>query len=207
MHRTHTFPDDFALFLPSGRILDFEKPLQVQGELGFDDEAFAREVENGWNLIYWPLCVAGEPKNRLGRWGARELGRWFLLQMEVILKQAAFAKQKGLFKAGLAGDVLWNLISPTKGKQPLLTEVSSVDFFVSHSWSCPSWMKVLAICYHLNLDLAIALSSLACFLGLLALRIYAGSLSRVASVGEGWLYGTLMCSPMAVFLLTFFLGF
>ncbi|CAK9037455.1 unnamed protein product [Durusdinium trenchii] len=126
--------------------------------------------------------------------------------MEVILKQAAFAKQKGLFKAGLAGDVLWNLISPTKGKQPLLTEVSSVDFFVSHSWSCPSWMKVLAICYHLNLDLAIALSSLACFLGLLALRIYAGSLSRVASVGEGWLYGTLMCSPMAVFLLIFFLG-
>ena len=30
-----------------------------------------------------------------------------------------------------------------------------VDLFLSHSWSCPSWMKLLALCHFLNLDLAI----------------------------------------------------
>ena len=30
-----------------------------------------------------------------------------------------------------------------------------VDLFLSHSWSCPSWKKLLATCHYLNLDLAI----------------------------------------------------
>ncbi|CAE7410135.1 unnamed protein product, partial [Symbiodinium natans] len=78
--RSHPFPKNFALLLPDGRALDFDQPLQVQGvhsgielrvgEAPLEDtsekedlrdlgeEAFAREVEMGWNLIYWPLCVA-----------------------------------------------------------------------------------------------------------------------------------------------------
>lgn len=80
--RSHLWPEDFALWLPTGRPLDFHKPLQAQGvhgmmelrvdEAGFSEEPasdvdeesdfdnlnFSREVETGWNLIYWPLCVA-----------------------------------------------------------------------------------------------------------------------------------------------------
>lgn len=85
LKRSHLWPEDFAVFLPSGRLLDFHKPLQAQGvhggmdlrvdeagvaepaskrdvsedeETDFDNLHFSREVENGWNLIYWPLCVA-----------------------------------------------------------------------------------------------------------------------------------------------------
>ena len=85
LKRSHVFPEDFAVLLPSGKALDFRKPLQAQGlhgnaELRIDEacfveevnevwtreeesedesqEHFAREVEQGWNLIYWPLCVA-----------------------------------------------------------------------------------------------------------------------------------------------------
>lgn len=87
LKRSHVFPEDFAVLLPSGKALDFRKPLQAQGvhgnaELRIDEacfveevdevpsreeseegnkseeENFAREVEQGWNLIYWPLCVA-----------------------------------------------------------------------------------------------------------------------------------------------------
>ena len=42
-------------------------------------------------------------------------------------------------------------------------EVSQVDFFISHSWSCPASLKALAICHHLNLDWAIASSFFAWF--------------------------------------------
>lgn len=85
LKRSHVFPEDFAVLLPSGKALDFRKPLQAQGlhgnaELRIDqacfaeevnevwtreeesedesEEHFAWEVEQGWNLIYWPLCVA-----------------------------------------------------------------------------------------------------------------------------------------------------
>lgn len=90
LRRSHPFPTNLALFLPDGRALDFDQPLQVQGVHGgielhvdeappkseeasqppapceihegshrnVDEEEFSREVEMGWNLIYWPLCVA-----------------------------------------------------------------------------------------------------------------------------------------------------
>eukprot|EP00439_Symbiodinium_sp_Y106_P023444 s1122_g2.t2 len=85
LRRSHPFPTNLALFLPDGRALDFDQPLQVQGVHGGIElrvaeaplktpeaaqEAatgeipegshrnFDEEVEMGWNLIYWPLCVA-----------------------------------------------------------------------------------------------------------------------------------------------------
>ena len=40
-----------------------------------------------------------------------------------------------------------------------LPTVAFVELFVSHSWECPSWMKVLALCHYLNLDRAIAFAT------------------------------------------------
>ena len=87
-----------------------------------------------------------------------------------------------------------------------LPNVSRVDFFISHSWSCPSWIKTLAFCHFLNLDLAIASSFLACLVAIFVLVLHTGSLSGVAQLQQGTLYASLLCWPMAVFLVAYLCG-
>mmetsp|Transcript_7176 Transcript_7176/g.16290 ORF Transcript_7176/g.16290 Transcript_7176/m.16290 type:complete len:97 (-) Transcript_7176:3-293(-) len=86
--------------------------------------------------------------------------------MQQVHKQIRRAEQDGLFRATTA-DTLFNFVllnsiskyfqaSPDRtSRYDSLERVSQVDFFISHSWSCPSWMKRLALCHCLNLNLAI----------------------------------------------------
>lgn len=138
-----------------------------------------------------------------------------VVSMHSVRKEAAFAKEHGLFKAASAWNVTSNLLQPSnvreQPQQPdrlydSLPSVSRVDFFISHSWSCPSWMKTLAFCHFLNLDLAIGSS---CFAGLLAallLILKTGSFTGVAQLPQDVLYASLLCWPMAAFLMAYLLG-
>ena len=126
--------------------------------------------------------------------------------MQIIRAQAAFAEEKGLFKAGLAWHVSACLLGWKSCTMSRLKKVAKVDVFISHSWGCASWKKILAVCYHLNLDVAILLSNLACLLAALVMLLKAGSIPNVARQFQPWLYGALMYSPMCVFLVTFFFG-
>ena len=124
--------------------------------------------------------------------------------MDVIGQQADFARKQGLFKAGSLGDVFLNLAFWKKSSN--LRKVGSVDFLISHSWSCPSWMKILAICQYMNLDRAIALSNLACPLGALFLLLRAGSVSDVAMHFQGSILWAVMYFPLVIFLVVFLFG-
>ena len=46
-------------------------------------------------------------------------------------------------------------VSPGTSVNKKRQDALKVDLCISHSWSCPSWMKLLAMCHFLNLDLAI----------------------------------------------------
>lgn len=128
--------------------------------------------------------------------------------MHAVKKQAVFAKQHGLFRAASASNVVSNLLAVMSNldhcfdntSYDSLPQVSRVDYFISHSWSCPCWMKSLAFCHFLNFDLAIASSCMACLLAVLILFLHAGSFSGVAMQPQGLLYGCLLCWPVAVFL-------
>lgn len=86
-------------------------------------------------------------------------------------------------------------------------EDASEDTFISHSWSCPAWMKYLGICYYLNLDLAVEASTLACVLAVSMLLFRSsGSITVVAQEGQFLLMGALILFPVAMFLLIFFFG-
>eukprot|EP00438_Fugacium_kawagutii_P020204 Skav207621 [mRNA] locus=scaffold1878:232672:235876:- [translate_table: standard] len=67
-------------------------------------------------------------------------------------------------------------------------------------------MKFLAICHHLNVDLAIVLSVIACLLALALLLLHAGHLRGVSQFSQNLLYGALVCWPMGVFILTYLFG-
>lgn len=67
-------------------------------------------------------------------------------------------------------------------------------------------MKFLAMCQYLNLDFAIKASGLTCSLAITLLVFRAGGLSAVSQASQGWLYGSVVCGPIAVFLGTYFLG-
>eukprot|EP00434_Breviolum_minutum_P024583 symbB.v1.2.021713.t1/scaffold1892.1/size96974/10 len=128
--------------------------------------------------------------------------------MHAVKKQAVFAKQHGLFRAASASNVVSNLLAvmlnldhcSDNTSYDSLPQVWRVDYFISHSWSCPCWMKSLAFCHFLNFDLAIVSSCMACLFAVLILFLHAGSFSGVATQPQGLLYGCLLCWPVAVFL-------
>ncbi|CAK9071503.1 unnamed protein product [Durusdinium trenchii] len=131
--------------------------------------------------------------------------------MHIIRQQAAAAEQRGIFKSASASDVLLNLAWTRDGQEQAalyssLPHVSSVDYFVSHSWSCPRWKKILAISHYFNLNLAICMWGFTCILMSFMLIAYAGGLSSVARECQPVLYGTLLHVPMAVFLITYLFG-
>ena len=53
----------------------------------------------------------------------------------------------------LAGDILFSKS----------VETDHVDVFIGHSWSAGRWLKVLALCVHFNLGLAVGCSMLTWF--------------------------------------------
>ncbi|CAK9100803.1 unnamed protein product [Durusdinium trenchii] len=125
------------------------------------------------------------------------------------MKRASLVQDQGLFKAAKAWQVLSTLAWPRSFDLEVystLPTVGMVDIFISHSWSCPSWMKFLAMCQYLNLDFAIKASGLTCSLAITLLVFRAGGLSAVSQASQGWLYGSVVCGPIAVFLGTYFLG-
>ena len=87
-------------------------------------------------------------------------------------------------------------------------EVSQVDFFISHSWSGPASLKVLAICHHLNLDWAIASSIFATLFGncIFYFGFYRGESSYDSreSLETASMWLTLF--PITVFIVTYLFG-
>lgn len=127
--------------------------------------------------------------------------------MHAVQEQIAFAEEHGLFRAASALTVTSSLLR--RGARNLyrgLPTVSRCDVFISHSWSCPNWVKFLAICHYLNLDLAIVLSVLACLFAMALLVLHAGNWHGVALLPQGLLYGGLVCWPIAVFILAYLFG-
>eukprot|EP00438_Fugacium_kawagutii_P032417 Skav234920 [mRNA] locus=scaffold840:940629:942260:+ [translate_table: standard] len=125
------------------------------------------------------------------------------------------AEQHGLFRATTAWRIFslsclncWGHTSEgTSSQYASLPEVSSVDFFISHSWHCSSFSKRLALCHFLNLDMAIATSGLACLLGALTLVLRAGwSFPGVAQEPAYLLQGLLLHLLLLVFLGAYFFG-
>jgi len=132
--------------------------------------------------------------------------------MHAIQGQVAFAREHGLFKAASASQVLWHLLLVVTGNSELgvsqhnsLPVVTKVDFFISHSWSCPSWIKFLALCHQLNFDLAIASSLFACLLATGFLVLWCGSVTGVAQHAR-LLQALVILCPTAIFFTTYFLG-
>ncbi|CAJ1358195.1 unnamed protein product [Effrenium voratum] len=135
--------------------------------------------------------------------------------MQAVWKKAAFAKERGLFRAATAADVTWHLCKLTclsldpsyhHSIYDSLTKVSKVDVFVSHSWSCPVWRKGLAVCHYLNLDSALASSFLASIVAVSVLVLHAGSFSAVALLPPGALLDWLLFWPLSVFFLMYLFG-
>ena len=136
--------------------------------------------------------------------------------MQQVHKQIRRAEQDGLFRATTA-DTLFNFVllnsiskyfqaSPDRtSRYDSLERVSEVDFFISHSWSCPSWMKRLALCHCLNLNLAIGSGICAFLLAILILVLHAGSILAVAKQDPALKYLSFLW-PCWVFLGTYLFG-
>eukprot|EP00438_Fugacium_kawagutii_P036478 Skav209705 [mRNA] locus=scaffold36:271303:272928:+ [translate_table: standard] len=136
--------------------------------------------------------------------------------MQEIRQEAVrLAEQYGLFRATTAWSIFalscfsfsGHTSEGTSSQYASLPEVSSVDFFISHSWHCSSLSKRLAFCHFLNLDMAIATSGLACLLGALVLVVCAGgSFTGVAQEPAYLQQGLLLYLPMLVFLGAYLFG-
>jgi len=134
--------------------------------------------------------------------------------MEALQRHSTVVQSLGLFKAANARQVLWDLaqlaVSGVCGlpSSPYesLEDVSCVDVFISHNWSCPSALKYLAMCHYLNLDLALISSSATAIVTALILILRAGSVTGVAQESVPFLCGALIHWPMSVFLLAYLLG-
>ena len=130
--------------------------------------------------------------------------------MRSIQAQAALADQHGLFRAASALDVTSSLLNCSRCL-PVnsLRKVAKADIFVSHSWSCASWMKALALCHHLNLDLAIASSVVIAALSatfILFLLQAGDAAQRFIPQPEDVLFVWLFYVPMATFLIVYLFG-
>ena len=113
-----------------------------------------------------------------------------------------------LFKGTYAWHVTSNLVHMIlglDGKVPRSSssnrsfEVSEVDFFICHSWSCPATLKALAVCHQLNLNLAIATSIFACLFLIFTIVLCGGP---HVSTYSRWL---TLC-PIGVFMTTYLFG-
>ena len=113
-----------------------------------------------------------------------------------------------LFKGTYAWHVTSNLLHlllgfdgkvPSSSSSNTSFEVSEVDFFICHSWSCPASLKALAICHHLNLNLAIATSIFAFLLAICTMVLCGGP---HVSPYSGW----LKLFPIGVFVTTYLFG-
>ena len=137
--------------------------------------------------------------------------------MKHVQKQIRRAEQDGLFRATTA-DALFNFhfsnsiskyfqASPDRtARYDSLERVSQVDFLISHSWSCPSWMKRLALCHCLNLNLAIGSCGIAFLLAIVILVLHAGSIRAVAQQDPALRYCLSLLWPFFVFLGTYLFG-
>ena len=137
--------------------------------------------------------------------------------MQQVHKQIRRAEQDGLFRATTA-DTLFNFVllnsiskyfqaSPDRtSRYDSLERVSEVDFFISHSWSCPSWMKRLALCHCLNLNLAIGSCGIAFLLAIVILVLHAGSIRAVAQQDPALRYCLSLLWPFFVSLGTYLFG-
>ena len=132
-------------------------------------------------------------------------------------QQIRRAEQDGLFRATTA-DALFNFhfsnsiskyvqASPDRtARYDSLERVSQVDFFISHSCSCPSWMKRLALCHCLNLNLAIGSCGIAFLLAIVILVLPADSIRAVAQQDPALRYCLSLLWPFVVFLGTYLFG-
>ncbi|CAE7468168.1 unnamed protein product [Symbiodinium sp. CCMP2456] len=92
-----------------------------------------------------------------------------------------------------AGDTLFNSS----------VETSSVDLFVSHSWSAGRWEKLLALCVYLNLQMAVA----CCMITWILVVLLMISLHGVSGLGGSrLLLPCFVYLPMASFFIAFFFG-
>eukprot|EP00438_Fugacium_kawagutii_P036479 Skav209706 [mRNA] locus=scaffold36:288758:290383:+ [translate_table: standard] len=134
---------------------------------------------------------------------------------EICQDAVKLAEQHGLFRATTAWSIFalscfkfsGNTSESPSSQHASLPEVSSVDFFISHSWHCSSFSKRLALCHFLNLGMAIATSGLACLLGAMTLVVRAGgSFTGVAQEPAYLQQGLVLYLPMLVFLEAYFFG-
>ena len=136
--------------------------------------------------------------------------------MQAVQAKAAFAKHHGLFRAASAIHVTCNLLSEMAPCQRCqndgfsrfksLPQVSHVDFFISHSRTCPPWLKLLAISHYLNLDLAIFSFVIAFILGVILIVAHANSLSAVAKQPQEHLFACLYVWPILIFVAAYSAG-
>ena len=112
------------------------------------------------------------------------------------------AERLGLFKAASFSSVLASLARPIDTQS--LPSVSDVDIFISHSWSSPNWLKMLAICHHLNLDFAIASSIVTWMVALLVMLLRAGSYAALLEESFTLLLLTIVVVPVTVLFLAYF---
>ena len=108
-----------------------------------------------------------------------------------------------LFKGTYAWHVTSNLLHLILGidaKSKTSFEVSEVDFFICHSWSCPAILKALAVCHQLNLNLAIETSIFAFLLATFTF-VLCGGPSHVSPY-SAW----MKWFPIIVFMTTYLFG-
>jgi len=82
-------------------------------------------------------------------------------------------------------------------------ETTGVDLFISHSWSAGRWEKFLALCLHLNLQMAVVCCMMT-WIFFVALMISWNGVSGLG--GSHLLLPCFVYLPMATFLIVFFFG-
>ena len=127
--------------------------------------------------------------------------------MQAIQEQIAFALTHGLFRIATAHQLFLSLLcKPSDGLYPKLRQASEVDYFISHSWSCPRWKKFLAMCHHLNYHKALACSGVAAFLAIMLMILTAGGLSEIAGLPRRLVYLSCVGWPIGAFLFAYLFG-
>lgn len=153
-----------------------------------------------------PEKTSGQQKQKLTQ---------VLSAMYEVRKLAALAKRNGLFRTASAFDVTLSLLWAMRNPDPRdpnanvyhrLPVVIRADSFISHSWSCPGWLRILAICHHLNLNMAIGSCLLTSFFSVLFLVFSAGSFDSIAKQPHAVLQLWLLGFPTVVFLTVYLFG-
>ncbi|CAE7404134.1 unnamed protein product [Symbiodinium natans] len=82
--------------------------------------------------------------------------------------------------------------------------VTNVDVFVSHNWGARRWVKFLAVCYFLNLSMAIKCTLASALFCATCKVLKAGSLAGLG--GDPWIMPFVVYLPMSIFFIMFFFG-